>query len=133
MLGVQRIHCYPFKKTKHYQGKTFHNKNQQDVVSLIPAAVGISAFKYDRMNPDSIEAARVELFFEFTMVPSEDLGESNLQPEKVRAAFIKYISPFADALGKPLTKATDGPREGKFVTVLSHKLLLDDLHTTKWL
>jgi hypothetical protein len=48
----------------------FHNKNQQDVVALIPAAVRISDFKYDRMNPDSIKATRVELFFEFTTVPS---------------------------------------------------------------
>jgi hypothetical protein len=90
----------------------FHNKNQQDVVALIPAAVKISEFKYDRAKPDSIEAARVELFFEFTIIPSEELEESDLQPEIVRAAYVKYISPFADALGKPLTKAADGPREG---------------------
>ena len=113
--GVQRIRCYPFKKTKHYPGKMFHNKNQQDVVALIPASVAIAEFKYDKIKQDTIEAARVELFFEFTLVPSPDLEDSDLQPEKVRAAYVKYISPFADALGKPLTKATDGPREGKLV------------------
>ena len=87
---------------------------------MIPAATEISEFKYDRDKQDSIEAARVELFFEFTIVPSQELEESDLEPEIVRAAFVKYISPFADALGKPLTRATDeGPRKGKFVMILS--------------
>lgn len=99
----------------------FHKKNQQDVVALIPAATEISEFKYDRAHQDSIEAARVELLFEFTIVPSPELEESDLEPEIVRAAFVKYISPFADSLGKPLTRATEeGPRKGKFVIVLLH-------------
>jgi hypothetical protein len=77
---------------------------------LIPAAVGISEFKYDRIQQDSIEAARVE--------PSVELEESGLQPEIVRAAFIKYISPFADAIGKPLSKSSNGLREGN--TIFCH-------------
>ena len=69
--GVQRLRCYPFRKTKNFAGRTFHGKNQQDVVALIPSDVVGSDFQYDR----KLEAARIQLFFEFTLLPHSSLPQ----------------------------------------------------------
>ena len=105
--GVQRLRCYPFRKTKNFAGRTFHGKNQQDVVALIPSDVVGSDFQYD----GKLEAARIQLFFEFTLLPHSSLPQE--EPQVVECAFIQNILPFADSVNKPLFKHGEfGEKEG---------------------
>ena len=62
--GVQRLQCYPFRKTKNFEGRTFHGKNQQDIVALIPSDVVASDFQYD----GQLEPAKIQLLFDFRIL-----------------------------------------------------------------
>eukprot|EP00961_Rhodomonas_salina_P253132 3420814-Rhodomonas_salina.1 len=70
--GIQRMRCYPFEKTSvctlPFTGCKFHCKNQKDIVALIPSDVAPDDFRYNR-DPGTIDMARIQLFFEFTIVP----------------------------------------------------------------
>ena len=67
LVGTQRIRCYPFRKTKQYKGRTFHGKNQQDVVGIINAGTDYEDFEYPTRRKNPLDVAKVQLFFEFEL------------------------------------------------------------------
>ena len=100
VVGIQRIRCYPFRQVGNFQGRTFHGKNQCDVVAMVPLEADLEEWEYKYDGGASVDVARVQLFFEFTLQPgSEDTG---LEPVVTRAVFVQHLSAFADALNKPL-------------------------------
>lgn len=71
-------------------------------------------FKYSGDPSRELEVARVQLLFEFTIVPhvrADDepppVDEEELNPEIVQCAFVSYFSPFADARNHPLYHGED--------------------------
>jgi hypothetical protein len=92
------MRCYPFRKTKRFSGRSFHGKYQQDVVALIPSEVTGDEFQYN----GTVEAAKIQLLFEFTLVPHPSLVDE--EPQQVDCAFVQYLAPFADSVNKPLFK-----------------------------
>lgn len=60
-------------------------------------------FEYPGAKRNPVDVARIQLLFEFTISPYKDpSSDEPREPEMYRAAFVQYISPFADELGKPL-------------------------------
>ena len=113
MPGIQRLRCYPLEKTKHFAGRTFHGKNQCDIVALVPAELGLDDFIYSDSRSNPVDIARLQLMFDFTILPDPTLAE--MEPEPVEAVFVQRLAPFADSRGAPLYhhdgKGKD--REGK--------------------
>jgi hypothetical protein len=81
-----------------FVGQTFHNKNQQNIVALIPSNMVAADFQYDW----KLEAGKIQLLFDFTLLPHSSLPQE--EPHVVECAFIRYISSFADSVNKPLFK-----------------------------
>ena len=103
IVGTQRIRCYPFRKTKQYKGRTFHGKNQQDVVGIINAGTDYEDFEYPTRRKNPLDVAKVQLFFEFQLVPHENSeAAATGQDTTARAAFVQYYLPFADDRNRPL-------------------------------
>jgi hypothetical protein len=66
-----------------------------------------SDFQYD----GNLEAAKIQLLFEFTLLPHPSLLQE--EPQSVECAFIQYLAPFADSVNKPLFRNGEfGEKEG---------------------
>ena len=123
IAGVQRVRSYPFTKTTDFDGRQFHKKNQKDVVALIPAEVSPDDFVYNG-DPGTVDVARVQLFFEFTIIPykpaeGEEVPEdAPSEPDTIEAAFVSYISPFAESRNAPLfmPAVREEKKNGRVVT-----------------
>jgi hypothetical protein len=84
-------------KTDKFAGRTFHEKNQCNVVAMVPTELDYADFNYPS---DKVEIARLQLLFTFTITP--DPGVEGLESEEVEAAFVQRFEPFADSRGFPL-------------------------------
>ena len=67
---------------------------------MVPLEADLDEWEYKYDGGASVDVARVQLFFDFTLQPrSEDVG---LETMVIRAAFVQHLSAFADANNKPL-------------------------------
>jgi hypothetical protein len=85
------------QRTKKFVGRSFHGKNQCDVVAMVPTEMDYAAFKYPAHN---VDVARLQLLFTFTITPDPECD--GIEPEEVEAAFVQRFQPFADSRGFPL-------------------------------
>jgi hypothetical protein len=87
-------------KTPDFAGRLFHGKNQCDIIGLIPSETDFDDFKYPCSFGDQIEVARLQLLFDFTILP--DPQANGMEADLVQAAFVQRLAPFADDRGFPL-------------------------------
>ena len=97
---MQRLRCFPMKKTGNFKGRCFHGKNQCDLVALVPSETDYADFKYPCPSENPLEIARLQLLFEFTMLPDPEAVADSA--DVVQAAFVQRFAPFADERGFPL-------------------------------
>jgi hypothetical protein len=101
------------KKTANFKGHSFHGKQQCDIVSVIPSGVMAEDFRYPGDDRNSIEVARLQLLFDFVLVPDPSIQEE-VENELVEAAFVQNLAAFADERGAPLYRhdGTGRQRQG---------------------
>lgn len=87
-------------KTNNFPGRSFHGKNQCDVVAMVPTEMDFADFQYSPDDPHPVDIARLQLLFTFTITPGPEAA--GVEAAEVEAAFVQRFQPFADSRGFPL-------------------------------
>lgn len=74
-------------------------------MAIINAGTDYDNFEYPTLRKNPLDIAKVQLFFEFQLVPHENSEAAKTGGDTTaRVAFVQYYLPFADDRNRPLQR-----------------------------